>query len=101
MSGVRTLRSSSYEAKIHVMRLSSFGDLNSRDQKKIENIEVPLKSFCSELNIEFIGLYEYFKKSNLKTSNLFFECDSHWTSYGHKKAMEVVMKHSETYKSIK
>ena len=95
------LKEAATNKKIVIICIPSHLELAySYDPKKQQSIENELLEYCSELDIEFIGLYSYFKKSQTKVEDHYLQCDSHWNQFGHIKAKEILLKFSETYKGI-
>lgn len=95
------LKEAAKNKKIVIICIPSHLELAySYDPKNQQTIENELMEFCSQLDIEFIGLYPYFKQSKSTVEDLYLECDSHWNPFGHKKTMEILLKESETYKEL-
>lgn len=82
-----------------VICIPSQADLLSL-QGSNKNFESIIESFCQENNIEFIGLYDIFKKASDHPSTEFYQaCDSHWNPAGHQLVAKTLLVNSKIYQS--
>ncbi|MBD99031.1 MAG: hypothetical protein CMO34_04235 [Verrucomicrobia bacterium] len=80
-----------------VVSIPSHIDLQSNIHAE-HSIEGPLSKFCSENNIDYLGLYNTFNEASSDPEEDFFlSCDSHWNAKGHQLVAETLLKKSGLY----
>ncbi len=68
--------------------------LDLQKPKNDDNIEQLIAQVCSELDIEFIGLYSHFKEQSNSLEKYYLTCDSHWNAKGHQAVANILLNQS-------
>lgn len=88
---LQKIKEKAKEKPLIVICIPSHLDLINTEKTQ-KSIEKPLSEFCSKNNIEFIGLYDFFKRKSLTPEKEFYySCDSHWNAKGHQVVGDYLM----------
>lgn len=94
---INQLKKSAKNKPITIICIPSTIDLDNTKARSQENIEESLKSYCENLDIEFIGLFDLFMQDKSAIQKYYYECDSHWNPNGHILVADYLLKHSRLY----
>lgn len=93
---IERLRLSANDKSITILCIPSANDLKAKEKKQ-QNIEIVLRDICSNLDIEFIGLYELFAAQDQLKNDFYYQCDSHWNPDGHRIVKDYLLQNSTLY----
>lgn len=80
---IQKLKESSAGKPITIICIPSTLDLDATNERNQKNIEIPLRTFCKQQGVAFIGLFDLFSSRKNSISEYYYECDSHWNPKGH------------------
>ncbi len=95
---IEKLKKASNGKPITIICIPSTIDLDVKSEKNQVNIEAVLEQTCDRLDINFIGLFDFFQAKENPIENYYYECDSHWNPEGHKLVANILKENGEIYK---